>query len=532
MATYWVTQSGAGSANGSNLSNAWSVTNFNTSGNWSGSVGTAGKISPGDTVMLHGTFSGTSAKIAFQGGGTSGHPITVLFDTGAFFTAPTWGNQVTAAITSSGFNWNILDGGAVGTIGGYGATGTTNGYIECTSNGTGLTTSDGVTGVDFNFGNNLIVRNLLLSNLYVATNGDNGTAGTGVTMLAHGGASANQHDCLITNCVCHDVQNGFFIEPGVGTFNMTLSFVTSYNCNWGGGAGVAASGESITNLIVHDCYFHDWENWDSPSDTSHHNGFYAFAENGGTIITGITMYNIVVGPNFGGVNNTSTAGLFISGPGINGTNLIYNIIGVVNPTGDGGPNDALIFVWPGDGSTTNIYNCTLQTQGNSCIELYGSQLTTGANFNLANNIYIGGVAVAAQVINGLTGGTVLLHVTSDHDVFFNLSSGGNFSYSTATNGAASFQTLTQWKANSFAPESTFSSTSTPNLNSSFVPVATSSAIGNGANLTTTFTTDFYGTARPSSGAWDIGAAQSGGSPPVSASITNTSKLSAAIGCSF
>ena len=70
--TFYVTQSGAGSQNGSSIANAWSVVNFETSGNWGVS---AGQIDAGDTVCFSGTV--TTGNIDFFGDGTSGNPIVI-----------------------------------------------------------------------------------------------------------------------------------------------------------------------------------------------------------------------------------------------------------------------------------------------------------------------------------------------------------------------------------------------------------------------------------------------------------------------
>jgi hypothetical protein len=75
-ATWYVTQSGAGKMNGT-LGNAWPVSAFNSGANWSATVGTAGKISPGDTVNILSTISG---NMSCSGNGSSGNVITVAFD--------------------------------------------------------------------------------------------------------------------------------------------------------------------------------------------------------------------------------------------------------------------------------------------------------------------------------------------------------------------------------------------------------------------------------------------------------------------
>lgn len=72
-ATYYVTQNGAGTHVGS-VTNPWSASDFNTFTNWSPMIGTEGKISPDDTVILRGPFTSTLSP---QGSGTSGHNITI-----------------------------------------------------------------------------------------------------------------------------------------------------------------------------------------------------------------------------------------------------------------------------------------------------------------------------------------------------------------------------------------------------------------------------------------------------------------------
>src|SRR5210317_1248675 len=70
---HYVTQSGAGSQNGSSLANAFSVSDFNTSGNWDSNVDTDNNvIGPGDTVFFSGTIT---TPVSVQGDGTSGYQI-------------------------------------------------------------------------------------------------------------------------------------------------------------------------------------------------------------------------------------------------------------------------------------------------------------------------------------------------------------------------------------------------------------------------------------------------------------------------
>ena len=80
----YIAQTAAGSANGTSCANAYALTYFNTSGNWSATP-TGTQIGPDTTVHLCGTFTAaaaTSGMLAIQGNGTSGHPVTILFDPG------------------------------------------------------------------------------------------------------------------------------------------------------------------------------------------------------------------------------------------------------------------------------------------------------------------------------------------------------------------------------------------------------------------------------------------------------------------
>lgn len=494
MATYFVTQAGAGSQNGSNLSNAWSVANFNTSSNWSASIGAAGKISPNDTVMINGTIT---SQLIVQGSGLANNPITILFASGALMQNAAWGT--TGAINIAGLSFIIVDGGAVGRIGGYNANGAVNGFIQNTGNGTNLPNQNDTCGVLIQDSTNVTVQNLGIYNLFVRTVGTGVGFGAAVCSKWNGGTSST--NITANNLLIHDAAIGVNIDYAPNAFNFTVSNVTAYNCNWGGNAGDHGATSTMSNLVVSGCYFHDWTNWDAADGTSdiglHHNGFYAWAQSNGRL-SGVTFIDNFIGPNYCHVAppNNSTAGLFISGPTAVGPFLICNNTFICN-SGDN-PSDGLIFVWPGDTSTTRIYNNTLlSTSAGNSINLFGSNLLTGATFDVKNNLFTGNTA-----INVFNNGLITL--TSNNNVFYNLLSGTNFGWS--SNGSTAAQTYATWKALAFSPEIN-SNTGNPNLGANFVPQIPSFAIQSGANLSSFFTTDAIGNNRPSSGPWDIGAYQ-------------------------
>jgi hypothetical protein len=517
--TYYISQAGSATLAASTSRAPANVAAFNMSRNWSRTPGTSGKISPGDTVKIEGTIT---SFLTFRGGGTSGHLITLLFDAGALMTNPTWGPMSPINVNHS---FVVVDGGASGTIGGYGAKGSPNGIIQCTSNGDGLTTADNCYAISINNCNNVTVQGLLIRNMYVPNHMDAQSAGGGVGIGDPSNTSGLMHDITVRNCIFHDMQTGVIFGYGPATTNCTVSFVTAYNCNWGGAAEDGGPRDTLSGLVVHDCYFHDWQLWDSTAGVyNHHNGFYAYAQSGG-VISSATFYNIFVGPNWSGTKggDNSTSGIFLSGPGMTGTYLIYNIIGISNPTGDSGPSNDFIFVWPGNGSTTNIFNCSFPSaMGEATVGYSGNYLTANANVNYANIISANATAINVEWNTNVT-------VTSDFNDQFNLIDGQNFSYSTNATGA--FQTLAQWKANSFSPEA-HSVTTAPNLNSAYAPTARSGATGAGTDKSAFFTADFYGNPRKT---WDIGAVNSDVNPtsvstpsstptPVSAGVSNASKL--------
>jgi hypothetical protein len=442
--TYYISQSGTATLAASSAGSPAPVSAFNSPSNWSGTAGTSGKISPGDTVILHGTVT---SPLTFQGSGTSGRNITLLFDTGAVMTAPTWGGGSLGAISITNESFLVIDGGATGTIGGYGASGSANGIIQCTANGTNLANQDNVCGVSINGSSNITVQGLLISNLFISAAGNtNGNCGTGIGVGNNGGSSGAMHDITLTNNVIHDVQNGVIFGYGPSTSNITLSFCTAYNCNWGGGAEDGNSADTLSNLVVHDCFFHDWTIWDDASDTHHHNGFYAYAESGGTI-SSASFYNDVVGPNFsnspGGTNN-STSGLFLSGRGCTGVYTYTNITGVEN-AGEGGPADGLIFLWPGNGSSSTISGCTFNGSGfGNSVNLYGSYLTAPAHFSLSGNTFNGNTAINCFYANSF------MVISSNNNSYPALKPGANFGYSPS--GSSSFLTFAQWQALPFAPD--------------------------------------------------------------------------------
>ena len=163
-ANIYLSQSGGTFSGGTacNGHSAQAYTFFNSSGNW----GSGGSQIGSDTVVwICGTIacSGAGASaLTFQGSGTSGHPVTIKFDTGGDLSCSSyWGDNAftggPGAINCSSKNYVTVDGNNVG-------------IVENTNNGTGLGNQHNSTGIYFNDCGNPTIKNLTISNIFLKTN--------------------------------------------------------------------------------------------------------------------------------------------------------------------------------------------------------------------------------------------------------------------------------------------------------------------------------------------------------------------------
>lgn len=469
---YYFSQTSTGAANGSSASDTVSVATFN-----------GHALSPDDRAILVGTV--TSA-VTPQSSGTSGHPITLLFYPGAKMSSTAFAS--TGAIVIASKNYITIDGGAIGTIGGYLPTGTPNGIMENTDNGTALGTQQGsafikLTGTCLG----ITIQGLTMNNLYQRTGGSTDTSQGNYAIWATGGAFQN---FTVTNCVIHDAENGVRFEPNSTTgATCTISYVTAYNVNWGCGGGPSTSGNIFTGVYVHHNYFYGFSIWDGTGaalNTFHHNGAFFFAANGSTVNT-VRYYDNFIGPDFntgvGGVNHC-TSGLFIQ---FQVTDVwMYNNIFL--STGDT-PSNAFMYVNMGS-YTTGTYsvfsNTINSTGGNGTGISFTPNSTIGGGVQTLysrNNIFIGLQTAIAVYVNATA------VIDSDANDFYNLTAAKAFVNSTTT--SSSFYTLANWKAigGTYDPNAI---TGNPALDGAYRPTVGSPVIGTGADTTSYSATDFYG----------------------------------------
>jgi hypothetical protein len=471
----YVAEQSVGASNGTDCTNAYSVTWFNNSSNWGNS---STQITPGDIVHLCGTFTGTagSTMLNVQGAGTLGRPITILFEPNAVLTAPYW-SQMKGAISCNNHAYITIDGGS-------------NGLIQNTANGTSLTYQQQTKGVDGGGSgcSNFTVQNLQVSNLYIRTEGST-TDSVDTTAIGVSGSNA-----LVThNAIDHS-------RVGVGmNFCGTSNLEISYNAETFVEHGITV-GDSNTSCALIGAKIHDNDLgggaylWDSGSSNMwHHDPIHIFTVHTGSTTSGVQIYNNYIHGTWGndqGYKATSggthiTAGIFIEtiGPGVQVFNNRIVFLGPLTQTSNG-----FIFL---KGSSTaaqassnaHVYNNVLVSDN----EGIGIGLSTNSGHDVRNNIF----ANIKYAIYCPPGSSLAV---SNYNIFFGAVNWGNFS------------TWSSWQGSGFDVHSKLSD---PKLDSNYKPQSGSSAIGAASNLASlginALTIDTIGASRPASGAWDAGA---------------------------
>jgi hypothetical protein len=513
--TIFIAQTALGAGTGADCADALAYTFFNSAANWAGTF-TAGKISPGTTVEICGTITVASNTTAlhFQGPGTSGHPITLLFGPSAIVESPVFGasnNDAWGIVDTEA--WTIIDGGGTGSVWNNGGTSTfsPNGIIENTANGTHLANQQALsTGIFMQSCNNCIVRNLEIANIYVHTNDSAGLAdgaagGSGSAAIETGGTTSN---LTITNCLFHDAPQGIF-----EVYNTDTGIVYSGNefFNVNHAIEVGNNGSTFTTSVqVFQNKIHDYANWDTTADDYHHDGIFTY-----DVVTTVAGVNGSIYDNmfYGAFGSNATAWLFTSG-GSGPLNIFNNVF--IGAACSGTCNMQFL-----EGLTTgSVYNNTFVGPNGPT----GAAWAQEASFNVAweNNVEVG-----TQVLMNLKGGTNTFSAL-DFNVYGAPTGALTSAWQINQCGGSGFCSgFAQWQSSlGQDTHSTFTNTSL-NLNANGSPASGSPAIGAGTNLTSKCTgalaglcTDILGNARPTTGAWTAGAFQVSGISSVTLAPTS------------
>ena len=472
-ANFYVAQSAQGANTGADAADAHSLAWLNTSSNWG--TGT-NQIGPGGTVYLCGIISNA---LTIQAAGLPGSPLTIYFAPNARFSAPTWTGNI---INDSGYSYVTFDGGS-------------NGVMEATASGSGLAYSNTMTAIALTGCSGVIVRNLTFQNFYVMASGgitstDATSSGSGVILTGSGFGND-----VITNCVFHDMFSGVAGAYGAGCFNLTMTHCTAYNCNWGGAMGDANASGTLNGMTVDHCHFYNWLNWDNAYDNHHHNGFFTWAESGGSV-SNVTYVDNYVGPGYGVQNSY---GLFAQGNVVNV--VVYN--NIFDASDGTAPADGLLYVDLEKITTaSSVYACNNTFIGGAAVNVAGINLDgdiyggNPSHFYLLNNVFVHNYYGLIWFYNSAS---TLVCDTND---YYGCSANAFASSASGSGGGGS---LASWQAIGYDLHSL---TVNPDLNISDQPQPGSPLIGAGENLTALgITNDYLGNPRPATGPWTIGAYQ-------------------------
>jgi len=466
--------------------------------------------SPGDVAYICGKIiiPANTTGIEVNGSGTSGNPVIIRFDSGAVLASPVWPADGTGgAINIGGNSYITIDGNG-------GANGWIQGVIEATANGdagaaclSGSCTyhgdSNGIEATDN--ANYITIQGLAIIDMYVTAKGvPNGGGGT--CIYDHGNIS----NWTITNNLMHDLGWCINLQYDSGTSTgITISNNEIYNIDHGVALGGPHAGNTLTNVNIYGNNIHDYSNWDTPSNTWHHDGvhIWGYNDDGSDKISNVNIYD----NKFGGcIGQNVTSHIFIEANVPSTSNVkIYN--NTLIDTCNGNDNGGLINI---DDTNEFVYNNTfIGTSGDTCMGV-----SNATNVTFSNNVVSGcGTLIWVDKTGSFVSGGV------HNNLYANCSGSNCFAYRGNYSGV-----LSTWQSATGQDAKPSTYVSNANLSSVGVPQSGSAVFGVGANLTSlgiiTLNTDIVGTARPASGSWAAGAyagSRSSGGPQPPTGLTGT-----------
>jgi len=368
----------AGSNSGTSCANAYA---YNDSAHgWSTS---ASQVAGNNLHVCPGswTFGNGAVILTTANGGTSANPITLIADQGSVTLKAGYFNAGGAIQITKPY-W-VING-----------VNYTNLTIENTSNGTrggkclegSCSTQQASQFINFNYVNNVTIKNLSVVNNYVLTPGANDTwcfnncqpANTSIEYL---GSSNVQIDHVL----CHDTWNCF---NGWGN-NTVLSYTTVYNAaaaTW----WIGAQSPMATGVVIHDNWWYGSGAWWTSGDDFHLEN--AHIENDPYTLSGMMIYNNKFGPE----NNdhydrgAQTAHVYLSGS-VSGL-LFFNNICANSPT------DFMPCVEANNGFPKGSFfnNTFFVGAGQAGAEGYSFDDNTVTNATFENNVVLQGNGLVAQ----------------------------------------------------------------------------------------------------------------------------------------
>lgn len=465
----YVAQTSAGGNTGADCADAVAATYFNTAGNWSATP-TGIQIGPATTVHFCGTITSTMQA---QGDGSSGNPVTIIFESGASLQQAFC--PASGCFQADSRNWITVDGNNVGLIG-------------STANGTGLANQQSSAGMEMHPCGNCEVKNLTIQNIYVHS----GTSTDGIDATLMRAIYMSGSNFLVHDNTIHDCGWCVYMFYGNGDANESVYNNNIYNMDH----GVAPSGFNMvaaSNFFVYKNHIHDMLNWDTTGcGAFHHDGVHAFGTSTANL-TNLQVYNNEFDGN-PGICFTSSVYLEKPDASISLTNaLVFNNVIDISAA----PMDTFGGIAVGQITTgVGVYNNTIVGENagaNRCILMNGGNTIVENNICTGENTYIYEYGAIPSV-------------TLNYNLYAAIGSTG-WQDSMGMN----YLTIAAWRTAS-GQEANSQLVSSAGLNSGYQPNTGSAAIGAGTNLTslaiTALNSDKNGIARPGGAtAWAAGAFQ-------------------------
>jgi hypothetical protein len=208
-------------------------------------------------IALCGTITST---VVAAGSGSPGRPVTLLFMPGAKLSQA----ACNPCLSASGRAWITIDGGR-------------DGVIESTNNGTKLGLHTPSTGVMANPCINCRFTNLTVRNIYV----HDGAGDDTVDQTLMRSIFASGSDLRIDHSVFHDAGWSVFIDMNNGDHDIRVDHNDIYNVDHGLITSSGTAGGSFGPIWFNNNHVHDFANWDTDSNTFHHDGIHCYTIAGG-----------------------------------------------------------------------------------------------------------------------------------------------------------------------------------------------------------------------------------------------------------
>jgi hypothetical protein len=437
-------------------------------------------FSPGQFIEVCGILT---SEIVFPSSGSSGNPITYIFDVNA--------GMQGSPFFSTGISFN---GQSYVTVNGEGS-----GFIENMLNGTagaacpgGPCSSQAVSkAIDVSNASNVEITGLTFEDLYLHTSvSDTAISDSDVNCVYTNGIGNNltiDSNTASDASWCLNLQFGN-TASGLSIFNNNISRIDH---------GIALGGNpsgALSNINIYGNQISSFANWDTTADDYHHDGIHAYGNS--STITNLNIYNnSFSGPASTCSSSCMTGYIFIELSADVTNESIFNNLFTAQSTDIISSGGGLLGVYSGL-SPVLIANNTVLGGGT------GSALCFGANQTMT------GVTLENNVFSTCNQLTDISHVTF---TAFNYNVYAAAQSSNAFECGSTFYSSSQFAAFKTACLEGSSSiyTSSALLNSVGYPQSGSPVLRAGLNLTSlgvaALNSDYSGTPRPGSAAWDVGA---------------------------